>query len=170
DLSLPKVEDFDKKAAQFLFGKRPSQLLQYAGTRHRIVAAKQFDSGYKVNSTPPTPSFALVTEMRDPDGFTKTVEPIIRAVGLLAGFGAEMKMVEEKQGDHKIIGYRFVESEKNKNINNGLVFNFSPCFCRVGKQMIFSSTLELAHNLIDEVKSEGDVTPTDAAALRSRFS
>ena len=33
-----------------------------------------------------------------------------------------------------------------------------------------NATLELARNLIDEVKGESDVTPTDAAALRSRFS
>jgi hypothetical protein len=170
DLSLPKVEEFDKKAAQFLFGKRPSQLLQFAGTRHRAVVAKQFDSGYEINRTPPTPAFAWVMEMRDPDGFAKTIEPIIRAVGLLAGFGVDMKMVEEKHGDCKITGYRFAETEKNKNVNNGAVFNFSPCFCRVGKQMVFSSTLELARNLIEEVAKEGDSTPADSAALRSQFS
>ena len=170
DLSLPKVQEFDKKAATFLFGKRPSQLLQYAGTRHRIVVARQFDSGYKVNATPPVPSFAWVMEMRDPDQFAKTVEPIIRAVGLLAGFGADMKLAETHRGEHKLIGYRFTESEKNMAINNGVVFNFSPCFVRVGNQMIFSSTQELAHNLIDVVSKEENTTSSEGLAMRSRFS
>jgi len=71
----------------------------------------------------------------------------------------------------KIVGYRFVENEKNKARDGGNLFNFSPCFARVDGQYVFSSTMELCRTLVDSLKEEpkSDPKPDDADS-RHRFS
>jgi hypothetical protein len=165
------LEGIDKQSGTFLFGKRMSDLLLGLGARHRIVFATQNVTGYKLEPVTRIPSFAFVAELRDPDAFAKGIEPALRSIGLLGGLGAEMKIVEEQHGDHKIVGYRFTQNAKNRAISDGVLYNFSPCFVRVGDQMIFSSTLELARRLVETLVKEGhSPRPEDSAALRAAFS
>src|SRR5262249_55396309 len=119
-------------------------------------------------------AFALVTEMRDPDKFTKAVNPLLRAGGFLASTVGDfkLKMVEESHGPYKLIGYRFPENGQVKGYDPDLLLNYSPCFVAVGNQFIASSTIELAHELIDLVDKEGSnppVTPNTVAVRTKVF-
>lgn len=170
EAGLKALEQLDKQSGTFLLGASVSKLLGHVGERQRLVVARQFETGYDAVPQTPLPGFALVVELRDPEAFAKAIEPPIRSAALLGSFGAEMKLVEENRGDAKIIGYRFLENAKNKDLNHGLLFNFSPCFVRVGNQMVFSSTLELARNLVDLLEKEAKApVPKEDAAARSRF-
>ena len=60
-----------------------------------------------------------------------------------------MSRFDEVHGKAKITGYRFLENDDNKAIDNGILFNFSPSHVRVGNQYIVSSTVELARTLVD---------------------
>jgi hypothetical protein len=168
---VKELEEGDKNTAIVLLGRRFSQLLKLTGTRHRVVITRQFGTEYQTKPKDIQPAFALVMDSRDPDGLAKAIEPLIRGAALVGTFNIKMNLFEEKRGPWKMIGYRFAETPKNKANNHGLLFNFSPCYVRVGNQFIFSSTRELACTLIPLVEHEATLgTYQETASSRHRFS
>jgi hypothetical protein len=151
---IKDFEEFDKNSGRFLAGSRLSDLLSQAGAYHRFVAAVQTKPGYQKTPKLSIPAFAVVLEQRDPEAFSKSMESVLRGAALLAGTQFTLKLVEEKHGDHTLVGYRFPEDKPLKQDVNDLRFNFSPCFVRVGNQFVISSTLELGHELVDLLEQE----------------
>jgi hypothetical protein len=151
---LKKLEEFDKNSGRFLAGTRMNQLLTDAGPYQRIVVAHPAQSGYKTKPAQYIPAFAFVLEMREPESFSKRAETILRGAALLATTQVPLTLVEEKQGQRRIIGYRFREAAKFKRDPNGIRFNFSPCFVALGNQFVVCSTLELCHQLVDLLEKE----------------
>ncbi|MBM4069411.1 MAG: hypothetical protein FJ271_10755 [Planctomycetes bacterium] len=157
-----QLDQLEKASALFLGGVKLSTLLKQAGAHHRLVAVQQTKSVYKTTPNQPIPGFAWVIEMRDPE-FARSMETILRGAGLLASTQANLKMVEEKHGPHKIVSYRFPEDRKFGNDTGSIRFNFSPAFVKSGKQMILSSTVELARELADLVAQEGPTRGSTAS-------
>jgi len=145
-----------------------SKQLQQAGTYHRFVAVSQPKTGYQKQSQTPIPAFAFVTELREPEEFGKAMETVLRGAALLASQQIKMKVVEEKHHDVEIVGYRFPEDVAVPQDVNDIRFNFSPCFCRVGNQYVFCSTLELCRELID-ILTEEQKSPPKGAAAKSHY-
>ncbi|HEY7310896.1 MAG TPA: hypothetical protein VH643_16145 [Gemmataceae bacterium] len=164
------LEKFDKQATPFMAGAKVSKLLTQAGPYYRFVAAHQPKVGYKTTPKISIPAFALVWELREPEAFAKSMETVLRGAALLAGAQADLKLVEEKYKDCKLIGYRFPEDKPLKGDVNDLRFNFSPCFTRVGDQYVVCSTIELCRELVELLQKEG-TTPTrgDASPARVRL-
>jgi hypothetical protein len=163
------LDAFEKKAAPFLIGTKFSKLLTQAGPYYRFVAAHQSKVDYKTTPKISIPAFALVWEMREPEAFAKSMETLLRGVALLAGSQVNLRIVEEKYKDSKLIGYRFPEDQPFKGDVNDLRFNFVPCFTRVGDQFVVSSTMELCRELVDLIQKEGS-TPTRGQDLATRMS
>jgi hypothetical protein len=147
-------EDFDKNSGKFLLGHRFSELAAQAGPYQRIIVANQAKTGYKTVPQQRIPAFALVTSLRQPAAFSKSIEGILRAAAFLARFQYKIKLVEEKHGDHKIIGYRFPEDAGRAGDVDNIRLNFSPCFVTVGDQFVACSTLELGYQLVDLLDKE----------------
>jgi hypothetical protein len=145
------MEKFDKDTRKFLPGTQFSELLKQTGPRQRVVVAKLRDSGYHAKLDRPIPAFAWIVELRDPEKFGKSIEPILRGAALLYSTQVKLKMIEEERGGSKIIGYRFDESAPQKNDPDGLRFYYSPSFARVGNQFVASSTIDLCRKVIDEL-------------------
>lgn len=154
DKQLKSFDEFDKNSGRFLGGKRFSELAAQAGGHHRIVVAQQGRPPYKTAPTQRIPAFAFVIDMRDP-AFGKSLDSVLRAAALLASFQFNLKLVEEKENDVTIVGYRFPEKPyaDGKDPNN-IRLNFTPCFARAGGQFIAASTLELGHELVGLVQKE----------------
>jgi hypothetical protein len=111
--------------------------------------------GYKITPKTSIPAFAVVSEMRDPDAFTRSVSTVLRGAGLLySTTQTKVNLVEEKHGDVTLVGYRFPENVSYKSDVNDIRFNFSPCFARVGNQFMVCSTLELGHEMLDLLQKE----------------
>lgn len=163
-------EQFDKNSGRFLAGNTMHQLLSQAGPHQRIVVTYQEQHGYKKVPTQRLPAFAFVVDMRQPAEFSRSMETVLRGAALLGGIAGQLKLIEEKHSDLTIIGYRFPEDKPFQGDVNGIRFNFSPCFVAVGDQYLVSSTLELAHELIDllqkEAKTPKKIDP--AITVRSR--
>jgi hypothetical protein len=157
----------EKNAAPFLVGTKLSKLFMQAGPYYRFVAAHQSKTGYKTTPKISIPAFALVWELREPEAFGKSMETILRGVALLAGSNANLRLVEERYKDCKLVGYRFPEDKPLKGDVNDLRFNFAPCFTRVGDQFVVSSTIELCRELVDLIHKEGN-TPTRGHAATTR--
>jgi hypothetical protein len=169
--ALKDFEEADKKVKPFLSGTSLGELFTYVGARHRIVVARQRDRGYSIKSKTPYPSVAWVAECREPEKFAKAIAFPLRAAGFAASAQVSLKLVEVMHLDCKITGYRFEEVEKNRRYEQGTLFNFTPCFSRVGKFFIFSSTFELCKDLIRELRSEEQSSiGGDPADARHRFS
>jgi hypothetical protein len=170
--NLKEFEEFDKKSGRFLLGNRFSKLTAQFGPYQRFVAVHQAKAGYAISPKQNIPAFSLVTEMRDPDKFTKAVNPLLRAGGFLASTVGDfkLKLVEENHGPYKLIGYRFPEDVQVKGYEADLLLNYSPCFVSVGNQFIASSTIELARELIDLIDKEGSNPPMapNTVAVRTR--
>jgi hypothetical protein len=169
---VKSLEEADANSGRFPFSDvKLSKILTQAGAYHRIVAAQQFNTGYKITPKIAIPSFAFVIEERDPEGFSKAMDAAARAGALFAGFQVGLRLVEEKHGKHTIVGWRFPEKGKLPADVNDIRFNFSPCFVAVGDQFVASSTLELCHELVDILEKETN-DPTargEAATVRTRF-
>jgi hypothetical protein len=164
------LEEFDKTSARFLVGNRMSKLLTQAGPYQRFVAVNQPKVPYKTQPKTPVGAFALVTELREPEAFGKSIGPILRGAAFLASFQVKLKLVEEKHNGCSIVGYRFPEDAPLKVDVNDLRFNFSPCFTRVGDQFVLCSTLELCREMIDLLKKEGTSPERGVASTeRMRF-
>jgi hypothetical protein len=170
--NLKEFEEFDKTSGRFLLGTRFSKLITLFGPYQRFVAVHQSKPGYSIKPKQSVPAFALVAEMRDPEKFTKAVDPLLRAGGFLASTVGDLKlkMVEEKHGPYKLVGYRFPEDGHVKGYEADLLLNYSPCFVSVGNQFIASSTIELAHQLIDLLEKEGSnpTTAPNTVAVRTK--
>jgi hypothetical protein len=168
---IKSLEDLDKNSGVFLAGKKLSKLLTQAGAHHRFVAVNQPRAAYKKQPKQMLPAFALISEMRDPQEFSKSMDTVLRAVALLAGSQYKVKLQEAKHGDYEIVGYRFSEDAKVPQDAQDLRFNFSPCFVTVGKQFVACSTLELCHQLIDILEKEAKNGPLKAspAAAKTRL-
>jgi hypothetical protein len=154
------IEESDKNTAVRLVGLTPSKILKQAGARHRFVVVDQPKSAYK--GVPPSqaiPAFAFVTEMRDPDEFSKSVDASLRAAALFAAGQYKLKLTEEKHGDYNIVGWRFPVDVKLEADVGNIRFNFSPCFVRVRNQFAACSTLELGHEMVDILDRETKSTP-----------
>jgi hypothetical protein len=167
------IEKVDKQSATFLAGNKFSQLLTQAGARHRFVAVYQPKGSYKTEPAQAIPAFAFVTAPRDPAAFSKSLETVGRGLALIAGNQAnqlKLKLEEETYHDVKIVGYRFPEDAKVQVDVNNLRFNFSPCFARVGDSWMASSTIELARELVDTLKTEASQPKKmEPTAIRTQF-
>jgi hypothetical protein len=165
------IEQADKDTAKIpLNGVRLSKILTNAGNYHRFVVANQRNTGYLKKPQQNLPAFALVTEMRDPDGFAGSAELALRGVALSQMSTYKLTLVEEKYKDVPLVCYRFAEDKPVPQDETDQRFNFSPCFCRVGKQFMVSSTLELCHDLIDELQTEArEGTPGAPSISRQRI-
>lgn len=147
-------DEFDKTSSTFLLGSRFSQLVSQVGAHQRVVVANQYRTGYSMQPTQPIPAFALVTEMREPEKFGKSMEAILRGAGFLTSTQFKLKLVEEKQGDYRIVGYRFPDDAKVAGDTGYARYSYSPCFAVVGRQFVACSTLELCHELVDLLHKE----------------
>jgi hypothetical protein len=157
------LEEFDKKSAPFLLGKRMHELLTQVSPYYRFVAVHQPTVGYKTTPNTVIPAFALVSEVREAEAFGKSMEAILRGAALLASTQVKLKAVEEKCGDCKLVGWRFPEDQPFRNDNTNFRFNFSPCFTRVGNQLVYCSTLELAREMVDLLQKEQKEKPASSA-------
>jgi hypothetical protein len=167
-----QIEEAGKNTGVRLIGLAPDKILKQAGARHRVVVVDQPAPAYKgAPPSQPIPAFAFITEMRDPDEFTKSMESSLRAAALLAGNQYKLKISEEKHGDYTIVGWRFPVDVKVDSDAGNIRFNFSPCFVRVRNQFVFCSTLELCHQLVDMLDKEtkGELPKGSRAATASRF-
>jgi hypothetical protein len=164
------MEQFDQNSGLVLSNFRFSKLVNQLGAYHRVVAVHQPNRGYKKQAKTPLPAFALVTEMRKPDEFSKAMETILRGVALFTGSQFGLRLSEEKHKGCNLVAYRFPEDRELKADVNDIRFNFSPSFVRVGNQFVFSSTQELARDLIDVLQAQAKGTDKGAAPTeRSRI-
>ncbi len=168
DKQLKGLEEFNKNSGVFLAGTQFSKLLTQAGAQHRLVVANSAKSSYKTVPAQRIPAFAAVIDMREPDAFARSMEAILRAAALLGTTQVKLKLVEEKHGARTLVGYRFAEDVPSKGDVNQIRFNFSPCFVRVHKYFLVSSTLELGHELIDLLEQEAKEPPAKASAASER--
>jgi hypothetical protein len=164
---LKELEKLDKQSGPFLGGVRASKLLKQLGPHHRLVVAEQAKTGYKVMPSVRLPAAALVVDMRDPE-FARTAEAMGRAGGLLATFQFNLKLVEEKHGKWQVVGYRFPEDEELAADSGKLRFNASPALVKVGNFFVISSTLELAHDLVDVLEKEASPPAYKGTGTRAR--
>jgi hypothetical protein len=166
-----EFEEGDRQLGIVLLGRRLSTILQCWGIRHQFIATRPHHSGYQMAPKQKLPAFALVSELRDPEAFVKHVEPVLRAGAFLGALNVSMAMKEVPLGDLTIVSYRFAENEKNRAIDGGILFNFTPSFVRVKNYFIVASTLDLARSLVEEVQRGTQATSwPETASSRQRFS
>jgi hypothetical protein len=163
------LQTVDKNPVLALAGAKISRLLTQAGPYHRIVVVNQPTAGYEKKPRQPIPAFALVTELREPEQFGKSMESVLRSGALLARGQFKLKLAEEKYQGVAITGYRFDEKAPLKQDVNDIRFNFSPCFARVGNQFVWCSTLELCRELVGLLQREEKDGKSAPAASRRRI-
>jgi hypothetical protein len=132
---------------------RISHLLQATGTRHRFVLVNPGKSGYQRTPKTQVQSFAFVAELRDADWFDWRMSLALRTLGLTLSYQYNLNRKEGKHNGVNVVGYRFDEKKELDGDENDSRFGYSPCFARVGKYFVFCSTIELCHDLIDEMKA-----------------
>lgn len=138
-----------------------SKILTSLRPYHRTIVANQNRFGYeKRKPRNPLPAFAIALGLQE-EPFGKTLESTLRAAAI---FGSQigLTLAEETYKDIRLVAYRFDETREVPQDTDNIRFNFSPCFCQVGNQFLLSSTTDLAHELIDQLKEEnkGDPLPS----------
>lgn len=159
-----EFEKQDENSGKFLSGLRLSKLLTKAGAYHRFVAVNQPKVPYPIKPKQAIPAFAFVIEMRDPTGFTQSMNTVLRGAALLSLTQVKLKMVEEKHQEIDLVGWRFDDKAPYRVDVNDIRFNFSPCFAAVGNQFMVCSTMELGRELVGILKKEASGTGSPATA------
>ncbi len=161
---LKAFEELDRNSAKFLLGSRLSELVAGLGQYHRLIVAQPDRQTYAFRPGTAIPSFAVVLQLKEPEKIGPKLEAILRGAALLATFQTRLELVEEKHGDVKLVGYRFADNDANRAVQNGLLFNFSPCFAQVGDQFMLCSTLELGRQIVRALQKE-KASPGGSAGL-----
>jgi hypothetical protein len=169
-LSPDEAKALDKAAkdiGRFLGGSKLSTLLSQMGTHQRFVQTqtKRKENPGQQNALGGG-NIALVLDMRDP-AFGKSMETILRAVGLFASFQFNLKMIEHKHGPYTIVSYQLADKKKGKNKPAVAPFYLilsalSPCFVTAGDNFIAASEVELCKELIDLLEKEKRNKPATA--------
>jgi len=161
------LENADKGLGQFPLNRiQLSKLLTSTAPYHRFVAVVQPKGSYTKQPKTPVPAFAFVTETTN-DDYAAGIETLVRGAGLAVSSQIKLKLKEEKIGDVTLVGYRVDEERPLPEDVQDLRFAFSPCFARVGNQVLLCSTIELARELVPLLLAE---KPGDrAASVETRF-
>jgi hypothetical protein len=160
-------EKADKETNLLLASLRISKILPQVGAHHRFVVANQPTSNYKSPGGFPIPAFALVSELRQPNEFAKTMETTLRGAALLGSFQFKLKLVEEKVKGVALVAFRFDENQPGiTDFDPSILRYYSPCFARVGDQFLWSSNIELARDLIGCLQTESKTKSADAGTSR----
>ncbi|MBX9628805.1 MAG: hypothetical protein K2X82_33735 [Gemmataceae bacterium] len=150
--TLKDIDEGEKQLSKFLPGAvKLGELLESWGPYHRLVAVNQERLPYKTRPGQVLPGFGYVTTMADPK-FGTAVASAARAGGLIASLQFGLRQVDAEHDGVKITAYRFREDKPLPDDEDGLRFNFEPCFAAVGDQFIAASTVEVCKKLIAEVK------------------
>jgi hypothetical protein len=165
---IKAFEDFDKNSAKFLAGTPFSKLAAMAGTHQRIVIVHGPNLDRKTKGAPAIPAGAFVLEMRDPAGFPKRMEAILRSAALLATTVVKLRLFEEDHAGCHVIGYRFADDSAERRKEQPLRYNSVPCFTAVGNQFLVCSSVDLCHELIDLLQRETKLTRTDSSPAVGR--
>lgn len=170
--ALKDIEEGEKTIKPFLAGNTVGKILSTLGARHRLVIAQQNQRVYETKPKIVYPAAALVLECADPEQFSRIIAVPLRTAGFLYSTQVSMKLNEENFMDNKIISYQFTENDKNKQYEQGVLFNTTPSFTRVGKYYILSSSRELCRNLVKELKNAKSIESPDKdhSDIRHRFS
>lgn len=159
------IAQIDKVLPNTTFG----QLLENSGPYHRFVAAH---TGEKLYATEPSQAFppsAYVGSMRDAQ-YGESMEALLRAGGLIAGFQTGWKMSEETFDGVKLVSYRFSEKADPKfDDPEKLRFNTVPTFAIVGDSLIVGSTPGIVKLLIPELRKESKASGSPAVWRASAF-
>lgn len=149
-----QLANFEKTSGRQFGGVKISTLFESLGANHRFVAATPGPSVYKAQPNQKLPAFAFVAEMSKPDVFARNIDTLARFLGLAATGTFGVKLKEEKHNGVEIVAYRFDEKAKVPADPENLRFNFTPCFARVGEQMVFASDVGLCREIIDLLVKE----------------
>jgi hypothetical protein len=164
------LEDADKKSAPFLLGNRLSQLMNQCGTHVRAAVVNRPASDFPNENSEAYLhlGYALVIDSRNP-AFCKTVEALARGAALLAQTQVKLRMLQEKEGSATIIGYVPADNALINADRQLASFRFlpSPCFARVGDQVVLCSSMELGHAMVKYLAGEKPIQKADDAASPS---
>jgi hypothetical protein len=149
------VADIDRVLPGTTFG----ELLERSGPYHRFVAAHTGETPYATQPGQVIPPTALVFSMRDP-AYGESMDGILKAAALLAGFQTGWAMREETHDGVRITTYRFPEKGTPKFDDPGrLRFNFAPSFAVVGTSLVVGSTPGIVKALVPELRAEAAAKP-----------
>ncbi len=167
---LAGLESASKKSGRFLAGAKIGNLMKWSGSHQRIVVAQRTKSVYKEKKPQQDiPAFAFVHEIRD-DSFYKSMDRIFRTTAIFGAAALNLKLVEKDIGDVHLVSYRFPEDRNVPNDKQNLRYNFSPTYFKIGNQFAVCSTLELAEDLVQELKEESSSSrKSEPVMFHSKF-
>jgi hypothetical protein len=159
------IAQIDKVLPNTTFG----QLLENSGPYHRFVAAHTGEKLYAIEPAQAIPPSAYVGSMRDAQ-YGETMEALLRAGGLIAGFQTGWKMSEETFENVKLVTYRFSEKAEPKfDDPEKMRFNAAPTFAIVGDSLVVGSTPGIVKLLIPELRKESKASGSPAVWRASAF-
>jgi hypothetical protein len=159
------IKDLDKVLPNTSFG----QLLEMSGPYHRLVSAHTGEKLYGIEPGQVIPPSAYVASMRDAQ-YGETMDALLRAGGLIAGFQTGWKLSEETFDGVKLVTYRFPEKADPKfDDDENLRFNAAPTFAVVGDSLVVGSTPGIVKLLIPELKKESKASGSPVVWRASAF-
>jgi hypothetical protein len=165
DKQADAMDKAEQEFAKVALGIKLGTLLQQMGNHHRVVVAAPEKMPYASKAYAEIPAFAVVIDVRDPQ-FSKTINLAVRAGGFAAVLASKgsAALSEKEHAGHKLVCLSFVEGKALEGDPTGLRFNYSPCFAMVGDQLLFSSTLGLGKEMIDELSRPSAEKPQPATS------
>ncbi|CAN5348046.1 hypothetical protein BH11PLA2_BH11PLA2_41290 [soil metagenome] len=151
---LKSLETGVAQLSKLLPNTSMEELLVQSGAYHRFVMAHTGEKLYTNEPNQLIPPTAYVGTIRFPE-FGKSINGILRAGGLVAGFQTGWTMKEEKHDGVAIVTYRFPDVRDAKfDDPDHLRFNAAPSFAIVNDSLIVASTPGIIKELIPILRME----------------
>ena len=161
---LPNFDKFETGLATFLSGRDFGEdVLPTLGQRLTIVTAPQSYPQLKGKPGVQLPGLGLVLDLAKPSEANDLLNLVFQTVVLISNLQAAQEgrqsfvLSSESYRDTQISFAKYVKQPEGANLP--IAYNFQPASARVGDRYIFTTSLELCHELVDSLKSAGDSRP-----------
>jgi len=153
------IEKSFEDISKLLPGTSVGQILEGIGPHHRIVMAQTGEKLYGRDPGQPIPPTAYVLSLRDPE-VAKSLDGVLRAGGLLAGFQTGWKMTESRSDGVKVVTYTFPENGDPKfDDADNLRFNTAPSFALAHGSLVVGSTPGIVKAILPLLNGESEGVP-----------
>ncbi len=168
EATVAKLSQADTNLGLYFSGRDfATEVLGAIGPRHQFVVARRTFDGNQPAPAIKLPAFAWVLEMKNPREFSPVLllayQKIVGLVNIVGGMNGQPQLLlgGEQYHNVEISKATFLVPPNTDARNAAIIYNFAPACAQVGNRFIFSSTLGLTRQLVDELQKPGNVELTD---------
>lgn len=157
-------EELRKQLSVFGINFLAGDLVKSLGATHHLAIAAAEENPYDVELPEQLPAGVFAVSLRDADGFRKQVDPLFRAISLIAAFGeAKMARKSARHEGEQLSSLAFRDDAKSVAAADRQRYNFMPTWVTTKSHFIIGSRPQIVRQTIDWFKANPAAEETQSS-------